>query len=104
MALLILTGSAISYFINSSAGRIAIASFIAFALATITDTVIYSILFRRSKIVKINASNIGSSLIDSIAFPTIAFGSFMPMIIIGQFVTKLFGGFVWSIILSRKVE
>jgi queuosine precursor transporter len=102
MALLILSGSAISYLINANAGRIAVASFISFALATIADTIVYSIFFNRTKLVKINASNIASSLVDSVAFPTIAFGSFMPIIAIGQFITKMVGGFIWSLILTKK--
>jgi queuosine precursor transporter len=102
MALLILTGSVISYCINASAGRIAIASFIAFALASVADTIVYGILFKRARIVKINTSNMASSLVDSVAFSTIAFGSFMPLIVAGQFVTKMFGGFLWSLILTRR--
>jgi queuosine precursor transporter len=104
MALLLLSGSAISYLINADSGMIAIASFIAFVLSTLADTLIYSVLFKRSKIIKINGSNIASSLIDSITFPTIAFGAFMPLIILGQFLTKMFGGFIWSLILSRKMK
>lgn len=104
MSLLIAAGSILSYWLNEDAGRIALASFLSFALAGMVDAVIYHILFTRNKsrMVKINGSNIFSAAVDSIAFPTIAFGTFLPGIIVGQFFAKVFGGFFWSVFLSRK--
>lgn len=101
MGLLIAIGSLLSWWFNKNAGQIAIASFSAFALSAIVDTIVYAILHKKSFMVKCNGSNILSSLTDSITFPTIAFGSFMPLIILGQFVAKVVGGFVWSLILRR---
>ena len=36
---------------------------------------------------------------NSIVFPTLAFGGFMPVIVLGQFAAKVLGGFLWSKIL-----
>ena len=101
MTLLIGAGSVISYALNKDAAQIAIASFIAFACAAIADTIIYHLLKERIYLVKVNGSNIVSALVDSLIFPTLAFGVFMPLIIMGQFAAKVGGGFVWSIILRR---
>jgi uncharacterized PurR-regulated membrane protein YhhQ (DUF165 family) len=80
---------------------ICVASVVAFASALIIDTVIYQRLFKKSKTIKMNGSNIGSALIDSILFPTIAFGIFMPWIILGQFLAKILGGVIWVAWLTR---
>ena len=99
---LICVGALITYLLNRNAGMICVASVIAFACALAVDTVIYQWLFKRSKMVKMNGSNIGSALTDSILFPTIAFGVFMPWIILLQFLAKVLGGFLWSWVLTRK--
>ena len=102
MALLICTGAVISYLLNQGAGRIAIASLIAFLLTGFTDTVVYQLLKNQSRFLKVNGSNVVSSAVDSIAFPTIAFGSFIPWIVLGQFVAKVFGGYLWSLVLFKR--
>jgi uncharacterized membrane protein len=101
MGLLILAGSAISYALNRGVARIAIASFIAFVITGIVDTVVYHLAIKKSRFTKINLSNVFSSLADSVVFPTIAFGVFMPVIVLGQFLAKVFGGFIWALILSN---
>jgi len=102
MTLLIGAGSVISYALNKDAAQIAIASFVAFACAAIADTIIYHLLKKRIYMVKINGSNVAGALVDSLIFPTLAFGVFMPLIILGQFAAKVGGGFVWSLILRRR--
>jgi uncharacterized PurR-regulated membrane protein YhhQ (DUF165 family) len=86
---------------QSDAGRIAIASFMAFAMAASADTIIYSILHERVRFVRINGSNVVSAAVDSIVFPGLAFGFPLLMgVMAGQFIAKVAGGFLWSIILS----
>jgi queuosine precursor transporter len=101
MLMLILSGSVLSYLINQQAMQIAIASFVAFFFAGFADFVVYSKLFSKKWMVKTNGSNIASALVDSAIFPTLAFGTFMPMIILGQFIAKSMGGFLWSIVLGK---
>ena len=93
---LITIAGVISYTINPATDMIAIASVSAFALASLTDSVVYQSLINRPWLIKSNSSNIASSTIDSLVFPIIAFGSLMPMIVIGQFSAKVFGGAIWA--------
>jgi hypothetical protein len=97
MALLIAAGSILSYALNRDAGQIALASFVAFAAAAIVDTVVYQLLGGYPRWLRVNGSNIPSAAVDSIIFPTLAFGSFLLPIVLGQFLAKTLGGFVWSL-------
>ncbi|EJH7012850.1 VUT family protein [Salmonella enterica] len=92
----------ISYTINPAGGMIAIASSVSFVLASLGDGSVYQLLIRKSWPVKSNASNITASAIDSLTFPLIAFGSLVPGIFAGQFIAKVGGGFIWSLLLRRK--
>jgi uncharacterized PurR-regulated membrane protein YhhQ (DUF165 family) len=100
MGALIAAGSVISYLLNASAGRIALASLVAFALAAVVDTVVFSWLRGSKWLVRSNASNVASAAVDSILFPVLAFGAFLPWIILGQFIAKVAGGFIWSVVLG----
>lgn len=104
MSALIASGSFLSYLLNSSAGQIAIASFVAFGAAAIADTLVYQFLYKHPWRVKVNASNVVSAAVDSILFPTLAFGGLMPLITLGQFAAKVFGGFIWSLILGKPAN
>ena len=100
MAALIATGAARSYALGSP--QIAIASAVAFAVSEAVDTMIYHGLRRRRWMVRSNASNAGASVVDSIIFPTLAFGAFMPGIIAGQIAAKFIGGWLWSMVLKNR--
>lgn len=102
MACLIAAGSLLSWFLNRDAGRIALASFVAFAGAGAADALTYHWLHGRTRLVKINGSNVIGSAVDSILFPLLAFG-WPPLwgIMAGQFVAKVAGGAVWSAVLWR---
>lgn len=101
MLVLIGTGSLLSWSLN--AGPIALASFIAFASAGMVDTIAYWLLGNKSHLLKVNGSNVISAAVDSLLFPVLAFG--FPVfwwIIIGQFLAKTLGGFVWFTIIRKK--
>lgn len=100
MGLLILTGSILSWVFNKDAGDIAKASFLAFAAASAIDAFIYQLLKGKHYLVKSNGSNVFGALADSIVFPTIAFGGIMPLVTLMQFVAKVGGGFLWSLVLN----
>jgi queuosine precursor transporter len=104
MALLIATGSLASWLINPAAGRIALASAMAFALAATTDALAYHLARRRPWLQRANTSNLAGALVDSIAFPTLAFGALLPGIVALQFAAKVTGGLVWSLLLTRTRE
>jgi queuosine precursor transporter len=99
---LITAGSLLSYLLNQDAGPIALASFAAFATAGLADTIIYQLLGARARLLKINGSNVVSAAVDSVVFPALAFG--FPLlwpIMLGQFVAKVAGGGVWSLVLVQ---
>lgn len=100
MALLIATGSALSWILNRDAGTIALASFAAFGAAAVVDAIVYHLLKDRVRMVRMNGSNIPAAMVDSLIFPTLAFGAFLWPIVLGQFAAKVLGGFVWSLILE----
>lgn len=101
MFLLIAVGSGISYLLNRNAGMIAVASLAAFGVAGVVDAIVYQFLHDKKWMVKVNGSNIFSALADSLVFPTIAFGGFLPLIVLGQFAAKVAGGFIWSWIIAK---
>lgn len=98
---LIVAASGISYLLNPATGQIAIASMVAFAAAMIADATVYQWLRTKPWFIKVNSSNATGALVDSIVFPTIAFGGLMPAIVLGQFLAKTAGGFAWSILLKK---
>jgi uncharacterized PurR-regulated membrane protein YhhQ (DUF165 family) len=99
MATLIAAGSLLSWLVNRDAGPIAIASFGAFAASGAADTLTYHALRHRTWTLKVNGSNIVSAAVDSLVFPTLAFGGFLPLVVLGQFIAKVAGGAVWAAIL-----
>jgi hypothetical protein len=99
MALLIGAGSGLSWLLNRNAGSIALASFIAFAASGLADALTFYLLRDRQWWVKVNGSNLVSAALDSLIFPTLAFGALLPLIVLGQFAAKVAGGAVWSVVL-----
>ena len=99
---LILAASGISYLLNPATGMIAIASFVAFALAMLTDTLAYHFLKEKPWFIRSNGSNIAGATVDSVTFPTIAFGGLMPEIVALQFISKVAGGVLWSFVIGKK--
>lgn len=105
MLLLVGTGSILSAMFNYQVSKIAFASFCAFMLAGVADTIIYQYLIDAERIIKINGSNVVSAAVDSIVFPALAFG--LPLqwhIIAGMFIAKTIGGFIWSVVLNVGIQ
>lgn len=100
MGALIFTTGAITYLLNPAAGQIAVASAVAFTVAAVVDWFVFAKL-KGSWMFRSNASNSAGAAVDSLVFPTVAFGSLMPSIVIAQFVAKVAGGFVWSLVINR---
>lgn len=96
MFCLITIAGVISFAVNPATDMIAIASVAAFSLAATADATVYQALIKKPWLVKSNGSNIASSAVDSVVFPLIAFGAFLPWVVVGQFIAKVFGGAVWS--------
>lgn len=100
MAGLIAAGGAISFALNASAGPIALASTVAFTVSASLDGLAYVLLEPYRRFVRVNGSNVVGAAADSLLFPTLAFGSFLPLVVLGQFVAKVAGGLLWSVVLD----
>ena len=98
---LIATASIVSYAINPATGMIAFASLAAFSLSMVADAFVYQYLKDKEWMIRVNGSNVAGSAVDSVVFPTIAFGSLMPEIVALQFIAKVGGGYIWSRIFKR---
>lgn len=98
MTFLIATGSALTAIVSWDARRVALASFVAFACSGTTDALVYHAMIAKSRLVRMNASNLCSALVDSIAFPVVAFGLQGTSVILcaAQAGSKFLGGLAWS--------
>ena len=100
---LILGTGALTYLLNPAAGMIAVASAVSFLVAALVDWAIF-VKTTGSWIKRANVSNTAGAAVDSLLFPTIAFGALMPEIVALQFVAKVSGGAVWSYVLEKKLK
>ena len=101
MALLIAGAGVLTWALNAAPARIALASAVAFSVAALADWFTFSATtgswFKRS-----NASNVVGAGFDSVIFPSIAFGEFLPVIVGLQFAAKVAGGAAWAWVLRRR--
>jgi hypothetical protein len=102
MAALIGAGAGLSYLLNQDASQIALASCIAFASAEGTDAVVYHGFRRWPWLERSNISNFGGALVDSAVFVAIAFPGFLWEIAFAQFVAKVAGGLLFSLLLQHR--
>ena len=98
---LIAFSGTLTYALNPSAGMIAIASAVSFTAAAVVDWTVFAKI-KGSWTVKANGSNLAGAAVDSLVFPTLAFGVLMPSIIAMQFAAKVLGGAVWSVLLMYR--
>jgi len=101
MLALIAGAGAISFVLNPAAINIAVASVVAFVAAGVVDAFVYQKLVAKKWMIKSNASNTAGAAVDSLVFPTLAFGSLMPAIVLLQFAAKVVGGALWSLVLKK---
>ena len=102
MLAVVLAGGAITWIANPAAANIAIASAVAFTVSAMADWLTYTALRKRRWMVRANGSNVVGAAVDSVIFPTLAFGVFMPHIIALQFAAKVAGGAMWAIVIQRQ--
>lgn len=104
MVLLIAAGGLISYALNRDAAQIAVASTVSFVLASTIDAVVFALIGHRvGRFLRWNGTNLVGAAIDSVLFPTLAFGALLPAVVIGQYVAKVAGGLLWSVVLIRAL-
>jgi len=100
MGCLIVGTSLITYVLNPASEMIAIASATSFLIAALVDWAVF-VKTTGSWIKRANISNTAGAAVDSLLFPTIAFGVLMPEIVALQFVAKTSGGAIWSYLLQK---
>ncbi|WP_019139895.1 VUT family protein [Noviherbaspirillum massiliense] len=100
MGALIGFSGVLTYILNPAAQTIALASALSFAFAAVADWIAFSKLggtwMRRSI-----GSNVVGAAVDSVMFPTLAFGVLLPQIVIAQFLAKTCGGVFWAFLLDK---
>jgi hypothetical protein len=101
MGALIAGTGLLTLLLNPAADRIAIASSVSFMAAALVDWAVFARLagtwLRRSI-----GSNVAGAAVDSLLFPTLAFGALMPHIVLMQFAAKVLGSTVWAWLLARR--
>lgn len=100
IAVMIVGTGVISYAVNPATGMIAIASGVAFTLAALADWATFNTVSGQWMKRNLAGNSVGA-LVDSIVFPTIAFGSLMPAIVFAQFVAKVAGGAFFGYIIQK---
>lgn len=101
MAGLIASTGLLTFALTPAAGMIAIASSASFTAAALVDWAAF-LKLRGSWIFRANGSNAAGAAVDSLLFPTIAFGALLPHIVLAQFAAKVAGGALWTWLLSRS--
>ena len=101
MGVLIAGTGVLTYLLNPAAGQIAVASSVAFTAAALVDWTTFAKL-RGTWLLRANGSNVAGAAVDSLVFPTLAFGALMPQIVLAQFAAKVAGGAIWAYIFNRS--
>lgn len=100
MLALIAGAALISYAANPASGQIALASFIAFSASALVDWATFNTV-RGQWFVRCMGGVTAGALVDSIVFPTLAFGAILPSIVAMQFAAKVLGGAMWAALIVR---
>ena len=95
MAALVASGSLLSWLFCNGSPAVCLASAVSFCVAGTVDTAAYALMRNAPKWQRMNASNLASSITDSICFPLVAFGSVSPALASTQVVLKVAGGAAW---------
>lgn len=100
MGCLIGSAGLLTFVLNPAAGQVAMASAMSFTAAALVDWGAF-LKLRGSWLFRANGSNVAGAAVDSLLFPTIAFGALMPHIVLMQFAAKVAGGAVWAYVIDR---
>lgn len=85
---------------HPTSGPIALASVVAFGLASLADAGAYHLLAGRAWTVRANGSNVVGATVDSLVFPVMAFGAALPSIVLAQLAAKIAGGMLWAMMIA----
>lgn len=103
MAAVIVGTAALSWLISKDVGRIALAGALAFGVANAVDWLVFAkVKGAWSK--RAHISNTSGAAVDSLLFPVLAFGSLLPLIVLGQFAAKTIGAALWVKVIERATH
>lgn len=103
MGALIVAGSVLAYVVSPDAGRIGLASGVAFLCAESVDGVVYHVVRFWPWLERSNFSNLFGAAVDSMVFPTVAFGGVLWGITVGQFTAKVAGALLFTLAIERAL-
>jgi hypothetical protein len=101
MLALIAAGGALSYWLNADAATIAKASVVSFAAAELIEAIAYHVLRRQRWVERAPKAALIGAAVDSVMFPTLAFGGFVFATSFDQFAAKLAGALVWTWVVAK---
>lgn len=104
MLALIVAGSVLAYLVTPDAGRVGLASGVAFLAAESVDALVYHAVRRWEWLERSNFSNFFGAAVDSLIFPTLAFGGVLWGITLGQFTAKVAGALLFSLLIARTLK
>lgn len=106
MAGLIGLGALIAVVSNPAAAGVVTASVVAFGLSMAVNAVVFEVLARHGagRMLRMNGSNALAAVVDSIAFPMLAFGTVTFELTVAQAGSKFLGGLFWSYIAVRVAQ
>ena len=96
MTALIAAGSVLAFLLNHDAGRVALASFLAFASAGAINTWIYHLLKNGSRYQRMVTSSCVAAVVDSVVFPFVAFDHPSILLCASQATAKMMSGAIFS--------
>ncbi len=96
MTALIAAGSLLAFALNHDAGRVALASFLAFALAGAANTWIYHLMSNGTRYQRMVASSCVAAVVDSLVFPFVAFDEPSWFLCLTQATAKATSGAIFS--------
>jgi hypothetical protein len=97
MLTLIASGSLLAAALNVDAARVALASFVAFGAANLTNALVFHALVgKTTRWRRMNTSNLLAAIVDSAVFPAIAFAVVDYRLSAAQAGSKFIGGIVFS--------
>lgn len=99
LGLVLLTG-VLTYVLAPEANMIAMASAVSFTVAAFADWMTF-VRMSGTWTKRSLGSNVVGAAVDSLLFPTLAFGALMPAVVAWQFAGKVAGGAVWTWVLGR---
>ncbi len=90
----------LTYALNPAARDVCLASSVSFGISTLVDWLVFA-NSQGSWAKRSMKSNVAGALVDSLLFPTMAFGAILPAAVAAQFVAKVLGSAVWTVVLSK---